>query len=76
MGGIGVLPLAKKRREASSKDDPAPATSIVSVRCSLEFRAWLDGLADHERISVSDLFDRAMTSYARDIGYKKIPPKR
>ena len=80
MGTGGVLTVAKKRKEApkagKAKAQPGPASVVISFRVSPEYRAWLDGLATHERINLSDIFDRAMVDYARKVGYPAVAPPR
>lgn len=66
----------KGKESTPSKGEASPSSVIVSVRVSPDFRGWLDRLAEHERIGLSDLFDRALTRYAREAGFKEAPPKR
>jgi len=73
--------MAKKRKAARPVDEavpavPAPSSVIVSIRVATDYRDWLNRLADHERINTSDLIDRAITRYAREVGFKEMPPKR
>jgi hypothetical protein len=79
----GGLAVAKKRKQAPRgreapppKAESTPPSVIVSVRVSADFRAWLDELAEHERMGLSDIFDRAVVDYARKVGFPKAAPKR
>jgi uncharacterized protein (DUF1778 family) len=71
----GVASMGKKRK-AASKGSEAPASVIVSIRVSSEYRDWLNRLAEFERVNLSDLLDRAITRYARDVQFKEVAPKR
>jgi hypothetical protein len=79
----GGSAVAKKRKQAPKgeetplpKVEPTPPSVIVSVRVSADFRAWLDDLVEHERMGLSDVFDRAIVDYARKVGFPKAAPKR
>jgi hypothetical protein len=65
-----------RKRTAAAKGKGQPASVIVSIRVAPEYRDWLDRLADFERVNTSDLFDRAMTRYAREVGFKEAAPRR
>jgi hypothetical protein len=75
MGKAGAGIMAKKRKEAPQSKAP-PASVIVSIRVASDYRDWLDRLAEFERVNLSDLLDRAITRYARDVGFKEAAPKR
>jgi hypothetical protein len=57
------------------KTDPKKV-KIVGVRVTREYQAWLDKLAAADRSSLSDLFDRAMMSHAKAIGFTVPAPER
>jgi hypothetical protein len=67
--------MAKKRKAAPGGGEP-PASVIVSIRVATDYRDWLNRLADFERVNLSDLIDRAITRYAREVGFKEVAPKR
>jgi hypothetical protein len=68
--------MAKKRTEPNPVSPPEPASRVLSVRGSGGWHGWLARLADHDRSSLADLVDHALVSYAREIGFKELPPKR
>ena len=79
----GEVAMARKPKQAPKgkqssppKVEASPPSVIVSVRVSADFRGWLDELAEHERMGLSDIFDRAVVDYARKVGFPKAAPKR
>ena len=46
------------------------------IRASNEWREWIRRAADHDRTTVADFLDRAAAIYARQLGFKEMPPKR
>lgn len=85
-----VIAVAKKKIESKQesgsepkgkpgpKPDPARVRSeAVMLRGRPEWKEWLGRLAEFDRApSMNELFDRAITAYARDIGFKEAAPKR
>ena len=49
---------------------------VLQMRGSEEWKAWAEGLAEFDGLSVASVVDRAMRAYAKQIGYTKEPPKR
>jgi hypothetical protein len=66
---------------ARKKPGPKPfegvgRTAATTIRSTPEWKAWLDRLADHCRLNVSDTADRALVELARSVGFKEAPPRR
>ena len=40
--------------------------TIVALKGSLEWKAWLDGFAGHCRLGLADTIEQSSLSYARD----------
>jgi len=81
MPEMTVEPMAKKT--AKTKVDPSPVADekarkpmILQVRGSDEFKQWYDELAEHDGLSPTALFDRAIRQYAKLVEFKKPAPPR
>ena len=55
---------------------PKPRQHTLSVMISPDFAAWIDRLAARDRISRSDVVDRALTAYARSVEFPEPAPRR
>ena len=53
-----------------------PRSNCLSVRGSRDWRAWVSRLADHNRLRVSDLIDRALVDCAEKSGFDQAAPLR
>ena len=84
-----VIAVAKKKTESKvnepeSRVKPGPKpnpsrvrSEAVMLRGRPEWKDWLARLAEFDRSpSMNELFDRAITAYAREIGFKEAAPKR
>jgi hypothetical protein len=81
--GIGVLGMARKRTKgegagkgARKSPDATPRETILSIRGRVEWRDWLARAAEYDRSTIVEMIDRAVTRYAREIGFKEPPPER
>lgn len=63
----------KSRRKSPA---PEPRAPIITVKARAEWGEWLDRLAAYDRSSKVELIDRALARYAREIGFKEVPPER
>lgn len=69
-------------RGVDGKDfDPARSPSdvwkfVISVKGAVEFRDWLDEVAEHRRISAVQVIDLALVEYARNHAFPNAAPKR
>jgi hypothetical protein len=51
--------------------------TTTMIRSSVEWKQAVEELAEADRaVSLSELFDRAIVAYARQIGHKKPIPRR
>jgi hypothetical protein len=48
----------------------------VTLRGSEPWKAWVEGLANHCRLDVAKVIDRALIDYARKEGFNKEAPRR
>jgi hypothetical protein len=53
---------------------PARET-VVALKGSLEWKAWLDGFADHCRLGLADTIEQSLLCYAKERDFLG-PPKR
>ena len=63
-----------KPKPAESRDPQRPIP-IAVLRGTPEYRDWLNGFAEHSRMPVSVLLDRALARLAKEEVYRD-PPKR
>lgn len=69
--------MAKKttKGKAVGKTIERPAIA-VTLRGSPEWKSWVEDLADHCRLDVAKVIDRALIDYARKEGFKAEAPQR
>lgn len=48
----------------------------VAFRCTVEWFAWLEGAAKHNRMTVATFLDRAAAEHAKATGFLEPPPER
>jgi hypothetical protein len=53
---------------------PARET-VVALKGSPEWKAWLDGFSSHCRLGLADTIEQSLVYYAQERGYRR-PPKR
>ena len=72
----GMLPMAKKPPgKPPGKPDPKEVIQW-GVKMTREYQDWLGALASFDRCTMAGLFDRAVASYAKQIGFNGRPPER
>ena len=67
---------APKRRGRPKASGESPKGNVLSVRGSQDWRAWVGRLADHSRLKVADVIDRALLAYAKQEGFDEPAPRR
>lgn len=65
----------KKTAPAPPQADHAKMT-VVSIKMTTQFRDWLAGLADQERITTVQLIEKAVVEYAEKRNHPVAAPKR
>ena len=65
-----------KRRGRPKGPGAGPKGNVLSIRGSEDWRAWVGRLADHNRLKVADVIDRALIVYARQEGFNEPAPRR
>lgn len=83
--GVMARPKAKKATSKRAAKRPAerPAErptgakpTALTIRGSLEWRAWVERGADHCRTDVAKLVDAAVIDYLKARGFEETPPRR
>jgi hypothetical protein len=72
-----VNPMLEPKRSKSDRAKrlgPIRGT-VVALKGSAGWKAWLDGFASHCRLGLSDTIEQSLVYYAKEREYK-IPPKR
>jgi hypothetical protein len=74
-------PVGRKRTDGEGggqrkRPDADPRKIVLAVRGRQAWKDWIDRLAAHDRSSINELIDRALARYAREIGFKEVPPER
>ncbi len=49
--------------------------TVVALKGSTGWKAWLDGFASHCRLGLADTIEQSLISYAKERDYER-PPKR
>lgn len=53
-----------------------PKASLASLKGSEQYRAWLEGLAEHAHLPLAILIEHALREYAENHGYEPVQPRR
>lgn len=70
-----------KASSAAKKKKPESPAKIrlgvaVTLKGSPEWKAWLERFADHTRLDVAKLIDKALVHYAESEGFSEASPRR
>jgi hypothetical protein len=75
--GLTAMEPPKKRGPRPKGEAGRVRVTTTMIRSSPEWRRAVEELAEADRaVSLAELFDRAIVSYARQIGHKKPIPRR
>ena len=77
--GAGSNEVAAPKRRGRPKGTVSGEVrkgNVFSIRGSQEWRDWVGRLADHNRLKVADVIDRALVAYARQEGFTEPAPRR
>ncbi len=72
-----VEPMVKPKRKSSGRPKGAEPVrgTVVALKGSLEWKAWLDSFSGHCRLGLADTIEQSLVYYALERGYRG-PPKR
>ena len=73
MTGGATMAKAKKPAGKAKANPDLMVPRTLKVR--QEYAGWLDRFAARERVTLASLFDRALASHAREVGFE-LPPER
>jgi hypothetical protein len=65
----------KERKPGRPKGSEPIRETVVALKGSTEWKAWLDGFSIHCRLGLADTMEQSLLYYAEERGYKA-PPKR
>lgn len=69
--------MGKKKRKAETKKAAGvQRATVLTIRGTDEWRAWVERLAKHARSSVSTLVDHALAEFAANHSFEEPPPER
>jgi hypothetical protein len=76
--GLGTMARPKSKGKSALSGGPTsgPRPTALTIKGSLDWRAWVDRGADHCRTDVAKLVDAALVAYLKDRGFPEEPPKR
>ena len=66
---------SKRRRPGRPKRVGPSRDTVVAMKGSTEWKAWLDGFADHCRLGLADTIEQSLLWYAKEREFR-VPPKR
>ena len=77
-------PLIEADAELAMTEDPDVTPSrdrprrpvILTMRGTEAWKAWIDRLARHCRLTTSTVIDQALVRYAEEVGFEEPPPQR
>lgn len=67
--------MAKKKSVESPETSDSRAI-VVSMKGTVEFRNWLNELAEFDRSTAVQVIEKGAVAYAKHIGFTKPAPKR
>jgi hypothetical protein len=66
---------AERKKPGRPKRVGPSRETVVALKGSAEWKAWLDAFAIHCRLGLADTIEQALLYYARERGFDA-PPKR
>ena len=72
-----VKPMVEQKRGRPGRPKgPGPVRgTVVALKGTTDWKAWLDEFAAHCRLGLADTIEQSLVAYARARGYRA-PPKR
>jgi hypothetical protein len=68
--------MAKKKAPAPAVETADSRAIVVSMKGTVEFRDWLNELAEFDRSTAVQVMEKGAVMYAKQIGFPKPAPKR
>jgi hypothetical protein len=74
-GWRGPMADPERRKPGRPKRAGPARETVVALKGSTEWKAWLDGFAGHCRLGLADTIEQSLDFYAQQRSYGR-PPKR
>jgi hypothetical protein len=68
--------MAKIKTTPTPTPTPGPRKTVLTIKGTDEWRAWLERLGGHLRMPASTLVDIALVEFAKSKGFEEVAPKR
>jgi hypothetical protein len=65
----------ERRRPGRPKREGPARETVIALKGSTEWKAWLDGFAEHCRLGLADTVEQSLLWYAKERSFRG-PPKR
>jgi hypothetical protein len=65
-----------KKKTAPALESADTRAIVVSMKGTVEFRDWLNELADFDRSTAVQVMEKGAVAYAKQVGFPKPAPKR
>jgi hypothetical protein len=75
IGVVDAMSEPERRGPGRPRRAGPPRETVVALKGSPEWKAWLDGFAAHCRLGLADTIEQSLLCYAKDRGFRG-PPKR
>lgn len=72
---VGPMTEPERKRSGRPKRKGPARETVVSLKGSAEWKAWLDEFASHCRLGLADTIEQSLLSYAQSRKFDE-PPKR
>ncbi len=69
-------PKLASDRSPAKADGHSPLQVVAALKGSAEYGAWLEELAEHQRIRTVEMVELAVVHYAKHVGFDKPAPPR
>jgi hypothetical protein len=72
---VGRMTERTPKKPGRPKGDGPVRETVVALKGSVEWKAWLDEFADHCRLGLADTIEQSLLDYSKQRGFRA-PPKR
>ena len=72
---VELMTEPERRKPARPRREGPPRETVVALKGSTGWKAWLDRFAGHCRLGLADTIEQSLDYYAQERRYRR-PPKR
>lgn len=72
---MGLMADLERRRPGRPKQAGPVRATVIAMRGSIEWKAWLDIFADHCHLGLADTVEQSLLCYAKERNFQG-PPNR